>query len=1044
MKKVYKSNSYFCKKVFVPSFFCLSLIGSTTAIVASTNLNLKSTITNNLTSLQDSNDSSKNVSESITGFDKYNLLNSTNSIAPIVTTQGSIGTTLDNKSMTLTTFDGILVWNKIFANDSLIKNFYSKTYSKNNIDDLLIKNYIYLPNVDVIAVLLGTSDNKNQSLFGINMGTGTLYNPLSVSNDANIVKINDGIKYLYLNSKGDIIATKGNVYNDYVNSQYISMNNSIGISILPIVIPKDTAQNSSDYLLTIVKGQKNVNFAIFLSSSLNNGNNSFPKNSRSVYAVAVDNYLKPIFINSNTKVLTTFGSYKAEDNNNSTVDLDKILTYQPTSFNANNNSKDFFVVISGENSSISKLNYTYSSKNLIKTWTYSGDEQIYNFFSFNNKSNKIYLGNKKSAKGCVTGYVNLASSSSNFTSLEIDNSNWNSTTHFFTKTTKEIPIISDSKLSYSDPYIVLKEEGEPVAKYFVNNNDIQNKPLNFKSYNDPVSIFKTSYKSSLSGLASSVPDTNLVGSLKFINNSNDSSFNPTVKVVDKKVDDNNGILNFNYQVTYQNWYSTGTNYTFKIATSISGFYAKSNVVFNWITGLTGDVNNDNKWKNILNLKASKYSYDVTAQDVVNNFATLTAKDSSLKNISLTSNMVTLNADPSGYSLTVTINIGKNTSFPNGVQTVYTQKYDGFKTISGYDFKVSDKSAENLNSIYPSQLTLSIFLKNYVTLGSKWSKSDSDWDFKVIPDNLKGTASITLTYKGKNADFPIGKDKTIVNNQTFTGFNSVPKQFKSGLLINEYNGILSPSDLWNDYLKNPSTSVLFSSLKFPYINNNNDLNITCSNQNSTDKDGYLKLQVSIKTGTNTSLYIPNDGQFVYDEKAQNIFKNENLDTFTIDWKINKVEQKFDWKDNQGNIVNNDSNSIQIDLTNNSYSGINKTMYADQVSIEAINNLYYQTGCIVNQTKYSNVLQGTLTIVLNLKVQGTQDSTTGTTQTKTILISSFKVPLLSSTTKILLTFGGVLGFFIIIVVILLLMYTKRKALNYKYRKINPKNIKKIKNK
>lgn len=108
--------------------------------------------------------------------------------------------------------------------------------------------------------------------------------------------------------------------------------------------------------------------------------------------------------------MTTFGSYKAEDNNNSTVDLDKILTYQPTSFNANNNSKDFFVVISGENSSISKLNYTYSSKNLIKTWTYSGDEQIYNFFSFNNKSNKIYLGNKKSAKGYVTDYVNLVSS----------------------------------------------------------------------------------------------------------------------------------------------------------------------------------------------------------------------------------------------------------------------------------------------------------------------------------------------------------------------------------------------------------------------------------------------------------------------------------------------------------------------------------------------------------------------------------------------------------------------------------------------------------
>ena len=1042
-----KGKKVINKNLFVGGLFSFSLVCSTLgfALFAVNSLNSTSTtkISNHLDSNAIQQDTNSNVvTESINGFNDYNVLNSSNLIAPIVTTQGAVGTTKDNKSLTLTTFDGILVWNKIFANDSSISTFYKQNYPTQNVSELVIKNYIYLPSVDVIAVLLGNKDNNtNESLFGINMGTGTLYNPLSVSDNSNIVKINEGIKYLFLNSSGSIIATKGNTYNDYVNSQYISMNNSIGISSVSMVISKDTATSQNDYLMTVIKGNVGVNLAIFISASKTTNSNNITGNSQKVYAVAVDDYLNPLLNSSKSKISLDLGSYTSEDNKN--FNLDDILTYQPTGFNYKPGiSIDFFVVISGENSKICKLTYFIGNKNLNALKSYSDDNQIFDFFSFNSASKKIYISNKRSKTGKATGYVDLMNQTLSFTPLEIDTTNWDSSTYKFKKITKEIPIISSSTLSVPDPYIILREDEQPIAKYFVNSSDIQNKPLLFKNYRDPVSTFKSSYTSLMKGLASKVDNSNLIGALSF-NSLNDVSFKPSVSIVDKVIDDKNGTLSFNYQVSYQNWYSTNTTYTFKIAATITGFYATSNINFNWITGLTGDPTNDSKWKEILKLKSSKYSYEITKDDIVKNFATLSAKGNDGKAINLKANMVSLKTDSSGYSLTVTINFASS-NIPSGVQTSFTQSYSGFKTISGYDYKVSDTPVNDLSSIYPSQLTLSIFLNNFVSLGSKWSKSDSDWTYNLDPDNLNGTATVTLTYKLNDKDFPTGTNKTIVTSKTFSGFNSVPKQFKSGLSINTYNGILDPTDLWADYQKNPSTSVLFSSLKFPYINNNNNLDIECTNLNTANNDGFLTLKISIKLDTSTSLYIPNYGQFIYDSNAQNVFKNQKLDTFTINWTINKVEQKFEWKDNVGNIVDSNSNSIQIDLTNESYDGINKTMYANQVSEDAINKLFNQTGYIVDEVRYSNVSQGTLTIVLNLKVEGTQDSTTGTTQTKTILITGFKVPLLSSTSKILFTFIGVMGFFILLIVIFLLIYTKRKAVNYKYKKINPKKLKKIKDK
>lgn len=1034
-----KYNSKF-KKILIRSAFLFSISsfsiasGVSIADIYKTNTeSLNNNLTNSLTSTQ-AETSSNTVTENITGFDSYDLLSSSTSIAPIVTANGSIGMTKDKKSLTLTTFDGILVWNKIFANDSTIKEFYSQNYSNQSVSNIVVNNYIYIDSIDCIAILLGTSSYTNQALFAINMSTGTLFDPIT-SNDTinNIVKVNDDIKHLYKNSNGDIIATKGNTYTDYVNSQYISMSSSIGISSVSMTIPKDTANNTSDYLLTIVNGKSGVNFAVFISNELTN-------NSRQVYVVVVDDYLTPV-LNRSAKISMNLGTYTPTDSSSSsTIDWTDILTYQTSSFNYSTTNKtlDFFVVISGNNSSLYKMSYNITTMSLTKAWDYTSSNDSFNFFSFNSSSNKIYISNKKSQNAYATGYVDLTASTAKFVALEIDKTNWNSSTYVFSKTTKEIPIISTNKLSVPDPYIVIVEGSSPTAKYFINSTDIYNKPLSFKSYIDPATTYKNSYGSTYVNLPSSVVDSNLISSLKF----SDSSFKPTIAIENRSNDNANGTLTFNYKVTYENWYATGTNYSFYIAVTLSGFYATNKISFSWVTGLTGDTTNDTKWKKILELKANSYSYNITKQNVIDYFANLSGTDPSGNKLSLTQNMITLSPDSSGYSLTVTIDISQGHTFPSGVTTKYSYTYSGFKTISGYDYKISTTAKNDISSLYPSQLTLSLFLTNFVTLGSKWSALDSDWTFTLNANNLTGTATVTLTYKGSNSDFPTSQSKTIVNSQTFSGFNTIPKQFSSGLSISEYDGILSPIDLWTDYTKNPTASVLFSSLKFPYISNNSNLTITCSNLDTADSDGYLTLNVSINVGTQTSLYVPGYGQFTYDESAKQQFKQAlGSDTFTVKWVINQTTQTFNWVYN--NTTDSNSSSIIIDLNNQSFDGINKNMYANEVTEESIQKLYSQTGYSVNESMYANVSQGTLTVVLNLKVKGTQDSSTGATETKTILITGFKVPLLTSTSTILFTFLGVICFLIALSFILILLYMKRRAFNYRIKKNKKlKPLKKIK--
>lgn len=192
MKRKY-GNKFLNKKSFSLVVAC-SLLASFAGISIANFSNVHST-KNVSTSLKDSNSTQQqSVTDDITSFNSYDILASTNTIAPVISADGVVGWTSNHKTLTLTTYDGVLVWKLTFANNEDITSFYKTNYSSQTISEIQINNYVYLPSENILVVLLGSSSNTNQVVVGINMSTGTLFNPTPSSDGSinYIVKVKDG------------------------------------------------------------------------------------------------------------------------------------------------------------------------------------------------------------------------------------------------------------------------------------------------------------------------------------------------------------------------------------------------------------------------------------------------------------------------------------------------------------------------------------------------------------------------------------------------------------------------------------------------------------------------------------------------------------------------------------------------------------------------------------------------------------------------------------------------------------------------------------
>lgn len=974
----------------------------------------------------------------VNGFSDYSIMYSSNTIGAVVTSVGMVGLSTDNKTITFTTYDGVLVWSKKIADDAQVKEFYKTEYSKqdNDIANYTVQNYIYLQKDDVLAVLFGEKDNKNQILFGISMANGEIFAPIKTQYAKSIVKAADGVSQLYLNSSNNIIGTSGKQFSDYsAKTQIFTMNSSQGVSQVRLPIQSSISkENKDDYFVSYVKGHNNVNFAFFIESNVDNGKT----NEWKTYLLAIDDNLVPILNGSNQKITINLDNFKNSTSTKNTqfINWEDVIRYQSEAIISTvNNVISFVSILSGENSFIYKLEYSTSSKNLTKKWAYNfngHNDTIYNYvFDYTSKS--LYFSNKTSkdsngdGKGArATGYfkdTDLSNTNNNAptpTILEYDrnNGNWDNNTGKFTNPIVIAPVIvpTNVTLKVSKPYLIIKKNSDPEGRYFKNSTDIYITKISFKKYEDPTKKLKDHalYKDKASTPSYIMNQTStLLGLLNFTN-----SFVPSIAIDTSKTkaNDDAGTLYYEYKVTYNNWYDSSTKTSFNIPVSVGDLYQKkSNFSFSFVTTLTGNDENDKKYKKIQELKESKFASQITVDEIKQNFINYDIKGKDGNKINDSS--IKISKSSSGTRLRVTVTI-TDTKLPNGINNFSSSyNFDGFKTVDGYDFTFVDTS-DSINGLkkekFPTELTTQEFLDNFVVLGSKWDTNATNWKLDKSPDVYNGSLYVKLEYIGSDlpSDNSVSKD---VYEGNITGFKNVPEQFKDKLKMKDVKNQV-PSELWELYEKNNKNSLLYQSIEFPYISNNDYLEIKALNDvefidekteetvNQMDIDGYIELSIGIKDNAQTTLSVPNTSDspyFIYNSDAKNAFSTYYNDAypFTIKWNVTKSDETFSWILPNGETTQKEN--IEVDLNKDSYKTINNQMYADDVTLEQIIELI-ETNVLesIKVSMFSDNSNGVLKVIVNILdlaiggnsfVQRNSDKATNNNNSlKTMTITNFKVP------------------------------------------------------
>ena len=1023
-------------KFIIPSLLVGATIASTNSFaISNSSLKLDSTLTKA---------KSKTTIDTISSFDDYDLIANSNIFAPVVESDGIVGISKDKTILTLTTFDGILVWENKIASNSYIKEFYKKNYplvQESELSTYVVNNYVYNSSNKTLVVLFGSSNHQNQVVFGLNFQTGTLYEP--IANRSSIVKAKNNIKYLYLNSVNDIIGTSGDTYSQYSSTtELYTVNAQKGVSQIEIVTTVPIASSENDYLVSVTKGVYNVNFAIFMSGTKESSSNSWK-----MYMTTVDDYLSPIHktgMQINKFEMGDYENISAPTNGEQNINWSDVIRYQSQTIVYNSSDNIFFAVVPGAKSKILKMKYVFNTKEMSSSTNYSfnsHNNSIYTYV-YDRKNYMLYISNKKSSDATSVVKMLLKADTWTATTIEKNNDpeNYNSTTHIYSNPDLVIPVIPLETLTVPDPFIVLKKNKAPFAKYFISGSQIFTKNIFFKKYNHPLSKLKERefYKNSL---PSAVTTNNLLNELSFT--SALDGFEK--KIINRTNDDNNGILRFDYQVLYTNWYNSNSKSSFTIPIVLNGMYAlNQNFKFSFVTDLTGDTENDDKYKKIKELTSQKYSNQVTKQEVLNNFFIYDVKGIDKNKITLSESNISLSSADAGASLTVTVRFNQ-ANLPNGWKNkTYTQKYTGFKTTYGYEFGMVDQSA-NITAIkenrYPSEFTFEDLINNFVTLGTKWSKSKSDWRFSITPNNYTGIVYVSLEYIKNDNEFPAGMSKKLLDTALISGFKSIPSQFnteQNNLTISDYYGEASPSILYDAFLNAPKTSELYNSLSFPYISNNDYLQIEALNKDTMDNDGYIDLSVQMKENAQTTLPVSNvsgNPYFVFNSEAKAAFETyfENGEyPFTVRWNINTIVQDFTWVTNSG-VEIGDNSTLNIDLDETSYEGIDKTMYANEVRSESIDKLFKSEYFTAEKELIPNVLKGTLKVKIRLVPKAYSNNSKINTiseiqDIKVINISNFRVPAPVLSKFVPIVISTVLSFTFICMFIAIAVYMSRKG-NYK---------------
>ena len=1069
---------------------------------------------NNTYSLIDSNKQLNSTIKSNSVFDYVPVSNNVNA-QPVSTSVGFLGTNYANNTLYLTSYEGVTVWEFNAINNSMIKSFYKDILNVDNISGYTIKSWKYLDSIDVIAIILSDVSNSNATVFGIKADTGLIFAPILDSNgnpkpSSNMVTVNDGTNVLWENSAGQVIATVFGDYNTYSNSTYlISFQNGVSkfnASIRNVAVDPDNAlskqtelnktitignktityspksgwdkgDGSRWYLQALIKGKNNsgTNIAVFsdTTTSINIRASGVSTNYESSFqqAVLVDDSLNPILDASNQKIVLTLtkGLRLGSIWNN----LQSLHKYGYTG-SSSGSIQNFIWVTSGIWNAVTQIEYNSSTKSLTESRTYDlqweSDQDIY-AYSYDITENRLFTSNSFTSSQAAIGYIDFDDQQLSYKKLvaPLRTTNGDIAAQDILKFS---PVVSDKSIPET-PIIYFNPNDNSKIKglYFQNNSttattvDLLRKTYeNIQNKAQSLDWFKK--KST-----TSVTDAEILNALVYDSKPLNGEFTNSVE---QAIGNNvNGTLNVKYKTIYKNWWNYTTNSSFYVETTITGMYETNGSFFNFVTINNGNSENDSKLKLQTQFKESKYPSNVTWQDVSTYFALAKIKNFDGNVINLTQDMITLT--PDNEKGTLDIKVDYSSKLPKGLDQnylIYEHKFMGFNSLVGYDYKLltdeeqnADENIVNLKkSIYPSELNVSQFLNNFVNLGTSYSKNINDWKFETISNIYDGSLTVNLEYDPKSitlpTDFP-ESNKKIAHSYKLEGFKNIIDNFKNVATFG-YEGIKTAATIWNEYelQKNTGQSTINTTLSkliaVPHVNFS-DLNIQKLDTSTNEK---INLLVSVNPGTTSSLII-NRTPFSFDDSTKGNFEANGLTyPYEVSINIKTIQQEFAWKRADSTIIdstNINDDTFYVNLEKGTYPSLNSNMYANDITLNHIFDVFTFQGFILDRTSTSlfadnqnGIVYVTISLIsseqiidltnnkktISLQSTELQNSISdGSNFVKRIEISGFKKPISPIYIAILVSIVGI----IIIAVIAVIIYLKVIRKNLKKLVSNKKDNK-----
>lgn len=970
----------------------------------------------------------KDTLKAINSFTDYQTIANEPTMQSISTPQGFFGKTSDNKSVILTSYDGIVVWQDTIVENTDVINYY-KQKGIDDISNYKMHSWAYteVGNNKLLCVLFGDESNNNMTVFSYSIFDGQLFG--GQDNKFNkIVDVKPGSTTLNKLSNGNVLASKYGKENEVKNTRTVVTINNNGLSQIYLVsniidetlglTDEEKTRYENATFLYVAGGKKgsNTDAAVFLDKD------------NKYFCIATNDSLIPYDKNGKIVKFDTDVTFTKETKGIFN-DIDMIPKYGFT-LNDQNASGFFILNLVGGTSNDKTLFLNLNARVLSKKAELDHSQNKFRYSNYDPVNNSLYISYYKSPEKTRVIKWDLnkdTTNSSNTVKIPVDdNSNAEQIANPFLIT----PVITDKKYSLT-PYIFKTDKANDTPTAAFQSGEYLGKfKLQFNKWYDPISAFKSDASLYKDKMPSNVNDNDLKNKLTFKSNNN-SVGQYKVTVQNRSGNDDNGTLSAKYKVEFNNWWDRDTVSSFTIPFYVDGMYKKSNIKFSFITNKTTET--QTKFEKIEELKKTKYARDITKKEIIDNFFTYDIKDKNGRKFTITENMITTTVGTN--SLTVKVALPVN-SFPHGTPENllnYTYEFVGFKDTSGYTFHFLTDDEQNSNdnvkllksSKFPSEIeydTTSMKLTdngkrdlftNFIKLGFSYNTSYSSWEVKLKSvDNVNGNLEIEYI---KYIDTSVGTGfpdelKNVLSNTTISGFKKLTDNFKNPPTMIKYVGNLTPTGLWNEYQSllnngNAEQSTLIKSLNFELANPKN-LDIKVTNLNTSIKDKKLNLQISLKDNATTNLIV-NGKYLTLDKQTNDDLKKAlgNTYPYNVAWEIDSQSYVFEWDTNNNVVgITQTDDSLSIDIEKAKFDFMNSNMYADEVSENDLLTLFtLQNYEISGNPEISrNRSAGTITIVFSInQVDPGQNQSKSikqndnridsvTNNQKIIFIKNFKIP------------------------------------------------------